>query len=202
MIWIRCGIPTVRVAGTPPPALVGRGEEIEAFDVAVQRLGLGRPAKSLLLTGLRGVGKTVLLGEFGRIASGHGWAHLSLEAGEDLDFVAAAATLARKALLRLSAGQRLADGARRAFGVLRSFQVRWRPDSGDITVGIDPVPGNADSGDLEEDLADLFIAVGEGGPRERYRGCCSPSTRFSTSPRSPWQRSSSVCTGAARRSSR
>lgn len=156
-------------AGTPPPALVGRGEEIEAFDVAVQRLGLGRPAKSLLLTGLRGVGKTVLLGEFGRIASGHGWAHLSLEAGEDLDFVAAAATLARKALLRLSAGQRLADGARRAFGVLRSFQVRWRPDSGDITVGIDPVPGNADSGDLEEDLADLFIAVGEAA-RERGTG--------------------------------
>ena len=148
-------------AGAPPPALVGRGEEIEAFDIAVQRLGLGRPARSLLLTGLRGVGKTVLLREFGRIAAGHGWVHQSLEAGENLDFVASVATLARKALLRLSAGRRLADHARRAFGALGSFQLRWRPGSGDITLGIDPAPGRADSGDLEEDLADLLCAVGE-----------------------------------------
>lgn len=157
-------------AGTPPPALVGRGEEIEAFDVAVQRLGLGRAARSLLLTGLRGVGKTVLLGRFGRIAAGHGWINLSLEAREGIDFVAAAATLSRRALLRLSAGQRLADRARRAFGVLRSFEVRWQlPDGGDIAVRVDPVPGFADSGALEEDLADLFLAVGEAA-RDRRTG--------------------------------
>ncbi len=156
-------------AGAPPPALVGRGEEIAAFDVAVQRLGLGRPARSLLLTGLRGVGKTVLLRQFGRIAAGHGWVHQSLEAGENLDFVASVATLARKALLRLSAGQRLAERARRAFGALGSFQLRWRPESGDVALGIDPTPGRADSGDLEEDLADLLGAVGEAA-RERATG--------------------------------
>lgn len=59
-------------AGSPPPALVGRNSELEAFDIAVQRLAIGRSAKSLMLTGLRGVGKTVLLIEFGKIAKGHG----------------------------------------------------------------------------------------------------------------------------------
>ncbi|MDE0196195.1 MAG: ATP-binding protein [bacterium] len=141
-------------AGAPPPALVGRGEEIEEFDVAVQRLGLGCPARSVLMTGLRGVGKTVLLREFGRIAAGHGWIHQSLEASEKLDFVASAATLARKALLRLSAGRRVAD----LVGTLGSFQLRWQPDSGGLTLGIDALSGRPDSGDLEEGLADLFGA--------------------------------------------
>jgi len=149
-------------AGSPPPALVGRNSELEAFDVAVQRLALGRSARSLMLTGLRGVGKTVLLREFGQIAKGHGWIHQQIEATEDLRFSEAMAMLVRKALLRLSAGQRLADRGRRAFGVLKSFQVRWNlPEGGDITVGIDPVPGLADSGLLDDDLAGLFIEVGE-----------------------------------------
>ena len=149
-------------AASPPPALVGRDEELEAFDIAVQRFGLGKPAKSLMLTGLRGVGKTVLLREFGQIAKGHGWVHQHLEATEDLKFAEAMAMLVRKALLRLSAGQRLADRGRRAFGVLKSFQVCWQlPEGVDLTVGVDPVPGHADSGALEDDLAGLFIEVGE-----------------------------------------
>ncbi|MDH3368516.1 MAG: ATP-binding protein [Acidimicrobiia bacterium] len=149
-------------AGSPPPALVGRDTELEAFDIAVQRLGLGRSAKSLMLTGLRGVGKTVLLREFGRTSERHGWIHQQIEATEDLQFPEAMAMLVRKALLRLSAGQRLADRARRAFGVLKSFQVRWKlPDGGDVTVGLDPVLGLADSGVLEDDLAGLFTEVGE-----------------------------------------
>ena len=149
-------------AGSPPPALVGRDEELEAFDIAVQRFGLGKPAKSLMLTGLRGVGKTVLLRQFGQMAKGHGWVHQHIEATEDLKFPEAMAMLVRKALLRLSAGQRLADRGRHAFGVLKSFQVRWQlPEGVDLVVGIDPVPGHADSGALEDDLAGLFIEVGE-----------------------------------------
>lgn len=62
-------------AGNPPPDLVGRDREIESFDVAIQRLTIGRSAKSLMLTGLRGVGKTVLLREFGSIARSRGWVH-------------------------------------------------------------------------------------------------------------------------------
>jgi hypothetical protein len=149
-------------AGSPPPALVGRTSELEAFDIAVQRLAIGRSAKSLMLIGLRGVGKTVLLMEFGKIARGRGWIHQQIEATEDIRFPEAMAMLVRKALLRLSASERMADRARRAFGVLKSFQVRWGlPAGADVTFGIDPTLGVADSGVLDDDLAELFLEVGE-----------------------------------------
>lgn len=149
-------------AGTPPPALVGREDELEEFDIAVQRLGLGRSSKSLMLTGLRGVGKTVLLREFGQTAKRYGWVHQSIEATEDLALPAAMAMLTRKALLSLSAGERRSERVRRAFGVLSSFRVSWNlPDGGDVSVGLDPIQGVADSGLLDDDLADLFTEVGE-----------------------------------------
>ena len=148
-------------AGSPPPALVGRTSELEAFDIAVQRLAIGRSAKSLMLIGLRGVGKTVLLMEFGKIARSHGWIHQQIEATEDIRFPEAMAMLVRKALLRLSASERMADRVRRAFGVLKSFQVRWGlPGGADVIFGIDPELGVADSGVLDDDLAELFLEVG------------------------------------------
>ena len=149
-------------AGSPPPALVGRDAQLDAFDIAVQRLGIGRAAKSQMLTGLRGVGKTVLLREFGRTAESHGWTHVPTEATEDQRFVESMAALVRKALLRLSAGRRAAERARRALGILRSFLVRWNlPDGGELALGFDPVPGFADSGALDDDLAGLFTALGD-----------------------------------------
>lgn len=149
-------------AGSPPPALVGRDVELNQFDIAIQRLALGRSAKSLMLIGLRGVGKTVLLTEFARIAEGHRWVHQQLEATDDIQFASAMAMLVRKALLRLSAGQRMAARGRRAFGVLKSFQVRWQlPDGINLAIEFEPVPGRADSGVLDQDLADLFVELGE-----------------------------------------
>lgn len=150
-------------AGIPPPALVGRDRELDGFDVAVRRLELGRSARSLMLTGLRGVGKTILLGEFARIAEGYGWAYQRHEATlrGTVPFPRIVARLARKAILHLSAGQRLADRTQRAFGVLKAFQVRWQlPGAGELMVGIDPEEGWADSGLLDHDLADLFTEVG------------------------------------------
>lgn len=147
-------------AGSPPPALVGRDRQLEAFDVAVQRLGMGRPAKSQMLTGLRGVGKTVLLREFGRIAQNHGWVWEQTEATTSSVFPDSAANLVRKALLRLSAGRRVTELLSRAFGVLRSFRLRWQLP-GDVAIEWEPVPGPADSGVLESDLAGLFIEVGQ-----------------------------------------
>ena len=115
-----------------------------------------------MLTGLRGVGKTVLLHEFGQIARGHSWIHQHLEAAEDTQFPSAIATLARKSLLQLSAGARLAERGQRALGVLRSFQLRWNlPEAGSLEVTLDPVAGRADSGALDEDLADLLSEVAE-----------------------------------------
>lgn len=115
-----------------------------------------------MLTGLRGVGKTVLLHEMAKIAHRHGWRCESFEAAEDFSFENAMATLARRAMLRLSAGRRAADSVRRALGVLSSFQACWRlADGAEVMVGVDPVAGRADSGALDLDLTDLFVEVAE-----------------------------------------
>ena len=158
-------------AGSPPPALVGRDAELETIRIAIERLRLGRFAKSVILTGLRGVGKTVLLQEFRRLGQSRDWVCQPLEASEGMRFPQAMAELVRKVLLRLSRAQNVADRAKRALGVLRSFQMRWNlPDgAGELSMGLDPVPGWADSGLLDEDLAALFKEVGEAA-RERDRG--------------------------------
>ncbi len=157
-------------AGTPPPALVGRDDELKEFEVAVKRLALGRPARSTLLTGLRGVGKTVLLKEFGQISRGEGWIHQHVEATEGINLAEAVATLSRRAIFQLVPVQRLTDRGRRALGILQSFRLRWNiPDAGSLELAIDPIPGQADSGALEDDLADLFIELGELA-REHDRG--------------------------------
>lgn len=156
-------------AGTPPPALVGRDEELRSFDIALQRLALGRPARSVMLTGLRGVGKTVLLNEFGKVAAMRDWTHQRLEATEDVSFPEAASTLTRKAILQLSSRQRLEDRAQRALGALRSFQLRWNVPEMGVTLEIEPFAGLADSGELDLDLADLFVELGRLA-REQHSG--------------------------------
>ena len=149
-------------AGAPPPALVGRDAELATCDVAIQRFGLGRPERSMLLTGLRGVGKTVLLREFGRLAEGYRWAHHAIEITEELKFIQEMSALAHAVLRTLSSGRRVAaERARRALRVLKSFQLKWKlPDGGDVVIGLDPVPGPADSGLLDRDLAGLFLEIG------------------------------------------
>lgn len=155
-------------AGSRPPALVGREGEIEAFEIALRRMAIGRSAKSMLLTGLRGVGKTVLLDEFGLLASNHAWIHESLEANDEMDFPRAMGTLARKAALRVSVGQRAGERFRRALGVIRSFQLTWNiPDAG--SVAVEPFAGVSDSGVLDADLGELLIELGELAA-ERGRG--------------------------------
>lgn len=150
-------------AGSRPPLLVGRDEQLEAMSVAVQRLSLGRFERSLLLKGLRGVGKTVLLTEFGRIAEREGWIHGHIEATEDIRVARAMATLSRRVLLELSAKERAKDRARAALGALRSF-VKVHVPTGDgnaLTIDFEARPGHADSGELDGDLGGLFREVGE-----------------------------------------
>ena len=133
-------------AGAPPPALVGRDAELATCSVAIQRFGLGKPERSVLLTGLRGVGKTVLLREFGRLAEGHRWVHHAVEITEELKFVDEMSALVHGALRALSPGKIVVDRARRALGVLKSFQLEWKlPGEGDVVIGLDPVSGPADS---------------------------------------------------------
>ena len=98
-------------AGARPP-LVGRDAVLADFDVAVRRLAPGRHANGVVLTGLRGVGKTVLPREFERIATAHGWSARTVEAGTDAAFVEDVGMAMREALLELSASARMAQRGR------------------------------------------------------------------------------------------
>jgi len=150
-------------AGSRPPLLVGRDNELNAMTVAVGRLAIGRFERSMMLKGLRGVGKTVLLNEFGRIAERNGWMHAHVEATEDIRVATAVASLSRRVLLELSLKERSKDRARRALGALRSFVKVHVPAGEGATLVIDfePRPGRADSGELDGDLSGLFAELGE-----------------------------------------
>src|SRR6185437_4656062 len=146
-------------AGTRPPALVGRDAEIEAMDVAVQRLLRGNNSQSQLLTGLRGTGKTVLLNEFEDLADGRGYFHEYIEVNEDGTLAPAIAAALRRVLLAMEAKRRIGEAVRRALGVLKAFTLRI-PDGPELSIDVDAVLGPADSGALGADLAGLFVAVG------------------------------------------
>lgn len=157
-------------AGNRPPALVGREDDLDVFDVVIRRLSIGNHDRSVIITGLRGVGKTVLLREFGRIAEKHQWIHEHVEISEETEFAAVIATLVRRSLLRLSKTKRIVGHAQTALQVLRTFQLRWGlTDGSEVTFSLDPLEGTADSGMLDRDLADLFITTGQLA-RERGSG--------------------------------
>jgi AAA ATPase-like protein len=149
-------------AGARPPALVGRDDELRAFEVLLARLLRGHTEQSMLVTGLRGVGKTVLLTRFEELAREGGWTTVEAEITKNSDFGDRMANLSRRALLQLAPRDRWKDRAARAAAVLRSFQVTLRSD-GSVTAGfdVDPAEGLADSGHLDEDLTDVFVALGE-----------------------------------------
>ena len=149
-------------AGTPPPELAGRDEIRSTALVALQRAMIGRPGKSIIMVGLRGVGKTVLLDRILDDAEAGGVRALRIEAPEDRSLPSMLAPQLRSAMLRLSAGGAAGELARRALrglaGFVRALKVKYQ----DIEVGLDfePEPGLADNGDLESDLQDLFEVVG------------------------------------------
>lgn len=146
-------------AGTRPPALVGRDQEIEAMDVTLQRLLRGTNSQSQLLTGLRGTGKTVLLNEFEDLAEGRGYFYEYIEVNEDGSLAPAIAAALRRVLLAMDAKRRIGEAVRRALGVLKAFTLRI-PDGPELSIDVDAVFGPADSGELGADLAGLFVEVG------------------------------------------
>ena len=148
-------------AGTRPPALVGRDKEIDTMDVALQRLLLGRDARSQMLTGLRGVGKTVLLNEFELIADARGYFHEHLEVSEDGVLARGLVAAFRRVLLAMDAKRRVGQRVLRALGILKAFSLRFSPSGFDVTIDVEPILGPADSGDLASDLAALFVELGE-----------------------------------------
>jgi hypothetical protein len=150
-------------AGSPPPELVGRAGILDQARVLLGRVKARRPEKSMLLTGLRGVGKTVLLNEIERLAIKTDYRTLAVEAHEGKSLAAMLVPPLRKLLYELDRAAGAGDKAKRALAVLKGFMNGVKVALGDLEVGldIDPEKGAADSGDLESDLPNLLIAVAE-----------------------------------------
>jgi predicted transcriptional regulator len=150
-------------AGTPPPELAGREDLLHSAYVAIERIRRGKAAKSLLMIGLRGVGKTVLLDRIREIAERSGILTIRIEAPEGRSLPAMLAPQLRLTLLRISRSDRAKEKANRGLRALAGFATKLKVKYEDIEVGFDfePEAGLADNGDLEQDLVALFETVGE-----------------------------------------
>jgi hypothetical protein len=148
-------------AGVSPPELAGRADVLEQAVTAAERIKRGRHAKSLMILGLRGVGKTVLLNEIGKQAVDRGYLVEQVEArdGEDLRQLLAHAL--RRVLLQLDRSAQAIEAVKKGLRVLRSFigTVTVTAAGVEIGLGVDPETGLADSGDLEADIKDVLIAT-------------------------------------------
>lgn len=154
-------------AGQRPPELAGRDRELEAFDVLVERVSRGRPERSLVLTGLRGVGKTVLLGELRSRALRRGWASGKVEAAAGQGLRRPLSVALHRAVRDLAVRHRAPDRVEETLGVLKAFALKANPPGTGMRElwqpGIDAptARGRADSGDVEIDLVELLSTVAE-----------------------------------------
>jgi hypothetical protein len=149
-------------AGTPPPELAGRDALIERAAVALDRIRTRRPARSLILYGLRGVGKTVLLNRIRLEAEARGIVSVRIETPEDRSLPALLAPSLRATLLRLSRGAAVEAGIEKARRALAGFVKALKFKYQDIELGLDleAERGLADSGDLDSDLTELLTSIG------------------------------------------
>ncbi|MBZ2197980.1 ATP-binding protein [Occultella gossypii] len=159
-------------AGAEPEALVGRDDQLQSFDVLLQRLIRGRAEQSMIITGLRGVGKTVLLGQFRTKSLQASWSVVEYEVSkhDDTGFRTDIALRLRTALLELSPRAKWSDRMKRAAAALGSFTMSVDA-TGQFQAGldVDVLQGVADHGNLAMDLTDVLIAIGEAA-QERSRG--------------------------------
>lgn len=148
-------------AGSRPPELAGRDDTLEAAQIAFGRALRGRSARSMMLLGLRGTGKTVLLTEIGKIATKEGMATSKVEAPEGVSLATLLYPEMRKVLRSLSTSEAAKQFAERGLNALRGFAAILNLKIAGVEVGVKPEPGLADSGDLQHDLPDLFRVIGE-----------------------------------------
>jgi len=150
-------------AGTPPPELAGRDELINRVDVALDRIKAGRAARSFVMYGLRGVGKTVLLNKVRLDATATGIHAVTIEAPENRSLPAALAPALRASLLRLSRTEAAKEFGGKALRALGGFVKALRLKYNDIELGVDlpSEAGLADSGDLDHDMTELMVVVGQ-----------------------------------------
>ncbi|MGV9870412.1 ATP-binding protein, partial [Rhodococcus koreensis] len=149
-------------AGQRPPELAGRTRQLDAFDVVLERIARGRPERSVMLTGLRGVGKTVLLNHLRSAAISRRWGTGKIEARPDQDLRRPLSSALHMAIREIAGSHRDPDRVEEFLGILKSFALRATADKGmreRWQPGIDApaVKGRADSGDIEIDLVELLL---------------------------------------------
>ena len=150
-------------AGSPPPELAGRAPVLEQARVLLGRVMIGKAEKSLMLTGLRGVGKTVLLNEVRRMAQEAGYRTVLIEAHEEKALGPLIAAPLKAVFFDLDRMAQTGDRVKRGLRVLRSFLGGLKVKVGELEIGLDiePETGAADSGDIEIDLPNVLEALGE-----------------------------------------
>ena len=148
-------------AGRFPPVLAGREADVEHMGVLIERLSGGGFERSLVYSGLRGVGKTVLLIEFDLLASEAGWATTDVqEVGSQPDFRVTFARMAARLLREMSRRHRVRERIQRALSVVKAFSIAV-PGAAQLKLDVEAAPGKADSGDIEQDLGELLVEIGE-----------------------------------------
>lgn len=155
-------------AGLQPPELAGRDRLVEDVTIDMERLFAGRPTKSIMLLGLRGVGKTVLLNKLLEIADAQGFETAKVEAPEGGRLPELLAPALRRILYALDLKRGVGSKMRDAVSTLRNFVGAFKVNVGEIAFGLEPSPGRADTGNLQQDLPDLLIAIAEAA-KERGR---------------------------------
>jgi hypothetical protein len=154
-------------AGQRPPELAGRDRQLQQFEVTLERVAAGRPERSLVLSGLRGVGKTVLLGELRSMAVRRGWGAGKIEARPDAGLRRPLSAALHRAVRDLAVRHRAPDRVEQVLGVLKAFALRASPSDSKLRdrwqpgIDVPPTQGRADSGDIEIDLVELFTDVAE-----------------------------------------
>jgi hypothetical protein len=148
-------------AGTPPPELAGRDGERSSFGVLLKRLAAGRSEQNLALWGLRGVGKTVLLNRFASEAEDAGWGTGYVELRGRGPLRPVLAQIATQVAHSLARGRGVKERLRRSLAVISSFSVTAMPAGITFKIEVDPMPGRGDSGQLDVDLQDVLVELGE-----------------------------------------
>lgn len=149
-------------AGQQPAALAGRDRELELVATAVQRLSLGRPANGMMAYGLRGTGKTVLLGRFTSIAAEHGWIAVQAEAARDartpfLERLSGRLSLHLGRLVKPT----MSDRVKNALGAFKGFTLKLGLGNLGVDIEIDPRHVRRYTGTLSIDLPDMLLAVAD-----------------------------------------
>lgn len=150
-------------AGSPPPELAGRGPLLDQARITLGRIKSGRPERSVLMVGLRGVGKTVLLNRIRELADELGFSSILIEAHEGKSLGELLLPALRQVLIQLDRMAQISQKTKLGLRILKSFFNGLKVKLHDLEIGIevDPETGIADSGNLESDLAQVFIALGE-----------------------------------------